>query len=79
VLDYSSLFTLLTFAGGEGSVFPGPVLDYFPKQWVGDSHVVHDSHLLILQFHASSFGAGLLGEVIPLFSVLHSIRRLSMS
>jgi hypothetical protein len=51
VLDYSLLFMLFSFFVGWGEA----VLDYFPRQWVGESHVVCDAHLLILQIHASSF------------------------
>jgi hypothetical protein len=54
------------------------VLDYVPGGWAGESHVVHDVHLFILQVHASSFGADRLGEMAPFFSVRHGIGRLSM-
>jgi hypothetical protein len=37
-----------------------------------------DAHLFILQFHAGSFEAGWLGEMGPLFSLWHSVDRLSM-
>jgi hypothetical protein len=39
---------------------------------------VHDAHLFILQFNASSFGVGWWGEMALLFSVQCGIGRLSM-
>jgi hypothetical protein len=27
------------------------VLDYVPREWVRDSHIVHDAHLFVLQIH----------------------------
>jgi hypothetical protein len=55
--------------GGGGSVCPGDALDYFPRGWVGEFHVVCDAQLFVLQFHASSFGASCWEEMVPLFSV----------
>jgi hypothetical protein len=40
--------------------------------------MVHDAHLFVLQIHANSFGASWQGEMMPFFSVQHSIRRFSM-
>jgi hypothetical protein len=57
-----------------GLVCPGAALDYFPGVWVGESHVVFDAHLFVLQFHTCSFGAGWWGEKALLFfsAVWHS-------
>jgi hypothetical protein len=38
---------------------------------VGESRVVHNTHLFLLQIHVSSFGASQQGEMMPLFSVPH--------
>jgi hypothetical protein len=67
-----------SFAGVGNSVCPGAMLDYFPGELVGESHVVCDAYLFILQFHASSFGASWRREMVPLFSVQCSIGRFSM-
>jgi hypothetical protein len=55
------------------------VLDYIPGDWVGESHVVHDASLFVLQIHASCFGAGQGVEMVPLFSVQCGVGRFSMS
>jgi hypothetical protein len=39
----------------------------FSLRWVGKSCMVSDAQLFILQFHASSFGAGWKGEIVLLF------------
>jgi hypothetical protein len=44
---------------------------------LGESQMVCDAHLFILQIHASSFRASQQGEMALLFLVLHGIRRLS--
>jgi hypothetical protein len=62
-LDYSSLFILFSFVGGRGSVFPQAALDYVSRGWVGESHVMCDAHLFVLQIHASSFGTSWQGEM----------------
>jgi hypothetical protein len=54
MLEYSSLFMLSSFVAG-GAVCPGATLDYVPRGWLGESHVVHDAYLLLLQIHTSSF------------------------
>jgi hypothetical protein len=58
-----------SFAGGGYSACPGVALDYFPGMWVGELHMVHDAHLLILQFHVGSFGDGWRRELVMVFSV----------
>jgi hypothetical protein len=57
VLVYSSLFILFTFAGGGGGCFsrPGAAWIMLPGGWLGESLVVHDAHLFVLQIHAHSF------------------------
>jgi hypothetical protein len=50
---------LFDFVGRvEDSVCPGVAVDYFPRQWVGELHVMCVVHLFILQVYASSFGTG---------------------
>jgi hypothetical protein len=78
VLDYSLLFYVFQFFLGEASVCPWAVLEYFPGGWVGELHMVHDAHLFILQFHASSFGAGWQEEMACFFSEWCGAGRLSM-
>jgi hypothetical protein len=46
------------------SFCPGPALDYFHRGWAGESHVVCDAQLFILQFHTRCFAVGWRG---PLF------------
>jgi hypothetical protein len=46
--------------------------------WVGESLVVCDAHLHILQIHTSSFEVSQWREMAPLFSVWCGIGRLSM-
>jgi hypothetical protein len=58
---------LFTFVG-EGLNLSSPVLNYFPRGQVGESCVVYDAHLFILQIHASSFGAGHWTEMVCHFS-----------
>jgi hypothetical protein len=54
------------------------VLDNFLRGWAGELCVVHDAHLFILQFHASSIGASWRGEILLFISVWCDIGRLSM-
>jgi hypothetical protein len=58
------------------------VLYYFPGEevgeWVREPRAVYDVHLFLLQFHAGRFVASWQGEMALLFSVQHSIGRLSM-
>jgi hypothetical protein len=61
----------------RNSVCPGAALDYVPREWVWESHVVLDDHLFVLQIYASSFGISQQGEMALLFSVWHQIGRLS--
>jgi hypothetical protein len=68
---------LFSFFEGGRSVCPGAALDYVLARLVGESRMVCDAHLLILQIHMNSFGAGQV-KVMLLFSVWHGIGRLSM-
>jgi hypothetical protein len=52
----------------EGSIFPGPELDYVLGEYVGESCVVHGAHLLGLQNYAGSFAIGQWGEMAGGFS-----------
>jgi hypothetical protein len=65
VLDYILLFMALSFAGAEGSVWPGAVMDYFSGvgDCVGKSSMVHDAHLYLVLSHTDSFGASCQGEM----------------
>jgi hypothetical protein len=55
---------LFSFVGaGEYSVCPGTVLDYVPMGWVGESRMVHDAFLFVLQIHISSFETSWQGEM----------------
>jgi hypothetical protein len=53
----------------RNSVCPGTALDYVPRVWVGESHMVCDAHLFFLQIHSSSIGVGWQSEMALLFSV----------
>jgi hypothetical protein len=73
------LFSFFFWWGAEGvSVCPRTALDYVPRGWVRELHLVSDAHLFILQIHASSFEADQGGEMALLFSVWRGVRRLSM-
>jgi hypothetical protein len=66
VLDYSSLFMFFSFAGGGSSVCLGAVLDYYPREWVGELHMVNYAHLFFCSFtQATLEPAG--GEKLPPF------------
>jgi hypothetical protein len=65
----TSAFLFFSFVGGGGSSLPRAALDYVPGRWVGESHMVRDAHLLILQIHTSSFGSSLWGEMVYHFSM----------
>jgi hypothetical protein len=66
---------LFSFVGGKRcSVCPGTVLVYVPGEWVGESHVICDAHLLVVQIHTSSFGTGWCEEMVS----VEGIWRLSM-
>jgi hypothetical protein len=73
VLNYSFLFMLFSFVGGGGSVCPGAGLGYVPGRWVGESLVVCDAHLFILQVHARSFETGWWGEMVQLRGAFHQL------
>jgi hypothetical protein len=78
VLDVSLLFMLLSFVWGKGSVRTVAALDYVPRRvggWVGESCMVHDAHLFVLQIDISSSGARQQREMALLFSVQHGIGR----
>jgi hypothetical protein len=45
--------------------------------WVGESHLVCDASLFIMQFHTSSFGTSWQGEMALLFSMQHGVEKLS--
>jgi hypothetical protein len=62
VLDYSFLFRTFSFAGGGRSVHPGAVLSRVGG-CIGESRVVRDAHLYLLQFRAGCFGASCRGEM----------------
>jgi hypothetical protein len=64
VLDYNSLFILFSFVVGRG----GAALDYVPRGWVGESHVMHVAHLLDLQVYTGSFETSQQGEMACCFS-----------
>jgi hypothetical protein len=50
---------LFSFVGLEGSsVCPRFMQDYVPRWWIGESRVVRDAYMFILEIHTSSFGAG---------------------
>jgi hypothetical protein len=68
MLDYNSLFMLFSFVGGGDSICPGAELDYVPREWVEELHIVHDAHLFFLLIHTSSFGAGQSREMARCFS-----------
>jgi hypothetical protein len=53
MLDYSLLFMLFSFVAEGGSVCPGAMLDYVSRGWVGESRVVDDAHLFILEIQAA--------------------------
>jgi hypothetical protein len=57
------------FCWGGVSVCPADALDYFLRERVGESHVVHDAYLFILQFNTRNFGTGWWGEMVHFFSV----------
>jgi hypothetical protein len=44
---------------GLFSICPGAVLDYIPRQWVRELHVVCVAHLLGLQVYTGRFEIGL--------------------
>jgi hypothetical protein len=69
---------MLSVLLGGCSFFPEDALDYVPKWWVGELHVVHDAHLFILQIHACSFGTIEEGEMALLLSMWCGIERLSI-
>jgi hypothetical protein len=64
---------IFQFSSCGGSVYPGAALYYFPQEWVGESHVVCDAHLFILQIHA-----GWQEEMASPLSVWCGIGRLSI-
>jgi hypothetical protein len=73
VLDYSLLSILFGFVvgGGVGRVCPGAALDYVLGDGVcvGESQVVYNAHLFVLQVYSSSFGASQWGKMAQLLSV----------
>jgi hypothetical protein len=70
-------FTIYTFQFCCSGVQYAQGLHWIIFPGVRNLCVVHVS-LFVLQIHASSFGASWWGEMVPLYSVWHSIRRLSM-
>jgi hypothetical protein len=77
VLDYSLLFMFFSFArGGQGLVYIGAALDYFPRGWAGESCVECDAHLFCSFTQATLGLVG--GRNGSLLSVWHSVRKLSM-
>jgi hypothetical protein len=67
VLDYNSLFILFSFVEGD-LICPEVSQDYVPREWIGESHVVRETYLFILQIHASNFGVSQQGEMVYHFS-----------
>jgi hypothetical protein len=68
---------LFSFVGVD-SIYPGAVLDYVPRGWVGESCMVRVDHLFVLQVYASSFGTSQQEKNGMLFfSMRWSIGRLS--
>jgi hypothetical protein len=50
------------FLGGE-SICSGTALDYVPGEWIGESHMVCDAYLFVLQIHACNVGVCWQGEM----------------
>jgi hypothetical protein len=63
MLDYNLLFMLFSVFGGC-SVCPVGAPDYVPRGWVGESHVVLDTHVVVLQIDTSSFETGWWREIL---------------
>jgi hypothetical protein len=57
VLDYSSLFMLFSFVG-EWFSLPRGSTGLCSRGWVGESHMLCNTHLFVLQIHASGFENG---------------------
>jgi hypothetical protein len=57
----------------RGSICPGAALDYVPMGWVGESHVLCDAHLFVLQIHTSSFEINWQREMAMHREVFHGL------
>jgi hypothetical protein len=83
LLDYSSPFMVFSFAGGGVQSPHGMHWMIFLgwngfAGWVEEPCMLCDAHLLLLQLHTCSFIGSGRGEMMLLFSVRHSVGRLSV-
>jgi hypothetical protein len=67
---------VFSFVVRVGFSLPRGCAELFSGGMCRESSMVHDTHLFILQIHASRFRSGQ-EKMVLLFSVWHGVRRLS--
>jgi hypothetical protein len=63
-----SVYAFQFLCVGGDSICPGVALDYVLGGWVGESCVLHVTHLFLLQVYPSSFGTNWQREMVCHFS-----------
>jgi hypothetical protein len=69
---------LFSFVGAGDSICPGVALYYVPRGWVGESPLVRDAHLFVLQVYESSLELASGEKWSAAFPVQWGVGRLSM-